>query len=160
MFTPGSRACAYKTASGRGEWPNQDPINELGFNLLIQSRHAFNWDEEKNLYGFVGNSPAGSVDPYGLLSLSVYLACARLPGWDFAECICLGAPDEEECVDRLGGCLNLIGGKLQDVGAMCDCLCEGLHPDDCDARDDCKEKCNKQKRSQDLFDRYKKRNTI
>ena len=29
MFTPGSRVCAYKTASGRGEWPNRDPLNTL-----------------------------------------------------------------------------------------------------------------------------------
>ena len=34
MFTPGSRACAYKTASGRHEWPNRDPIGELGFETL------------------------------------------------------------------------------------------------------------------------------
>lgn len=30
MFTPGSRACAYKTASGRGNWPNRDPLEEQG----------------------------------------------------------------------------------------------------------------------------------
>ena len=51
MFTPGSRACAYKTASGRHEWPNQDPIQERG---------------GINLYGYVGNDPVNFSDPFGL----------------------------------------------------------------------------------------------
>jgi hypothetical protein len=34
MFTPGSRGCAYKTVSGRHEWPNRDPLKENGFNSL------------------------------------------------------------------------------------------------------------------------------
>jgi len=51
MFTPGSRACAYKTASGRHEWPNRDPIGEKG---------------GLNLYGFVGNSSLNKVDHLGL----------------------------------------------------------------------------------------------
>lgn len=51
MFTPGSRACAYKTASGRAEWPNRDPIGEEG---------------GLNLYGFVYNNPMSFLDPYGL----------------------------------------------------------------------------------------------
>ena len=43
--------CAYKTASGRLKWLNQDPIGERG---------------GINLYGFVGNSPINRVDPFGL----------------------------------------------------------------------------------------------
>jgi hypothetical protein len=65
MFTPGSRACAYRTASGRAKWPNRDPINEPGFNLLIGSQDAFNFDEEKNLYAFVHNDPLNKIDPDG-----------------------------------------------------------------------------------------------
>jgi hypothetical protein len=34
MFTPGSRACAYKTASGRRKWLNRDPLGEPGFELV------------------------------------------------------------------------------------------------------------------------------
>ncbi len=52
MFTPGSRACGYKTASGLGKWPNRDPIGEKG---------------GKNLYAFVGNDPVNEFDPLGLL---------------------------------------------------------------------------------------------
>lgn len=52
MFTPGSRACAYKTASGRAEWPNRDPIGEKG---------------GINLYGYVGNDPIGRFDLLGLV---------------------------------------------------------------------------------------------
>ena len=51
MFTPGLRACAYKTASGRGKWPNHDPIGERG---------------GLNLYGFVANNPISRIDPLGL----------------------------------------------------------------------------------------------
>jgi hypothetical protein len=49
MFTPGSRVCAYKTAPGRREWPNRDPIGE---------------DGGKNLYRSVRNAPVslGDVD--------------------------------------------------------------------------------------------------
>src|SRR5271167_381453 len=47
MFAPGSRACAYKTASGRGNWPNRDPIGERG---------------GINLYEDVRNNPVRYVD--------------------------------------------------------------------------------------------------
>jgi hypothetical protein len=30
----GSEPCGYKTASGRGKWPNRDPINDPGFQAL------------------------------------------------------------------------------------------------------------------------------
>jgi len=53
MFTPGSRACAYRTASGRAKWPNRDPIEERG---------------GMNLYGFVRNNPVSNTDPFGLES--------------------------------------------------------------------------------------------
>ena len=47
---PGSRVCAYKTASGRGEWPNRDPFEEAG---------------GINLYGFAANDPISDIDPLG-----------------------------------------------------------------------------------------------
>jgi len=50
MFTPGSRACGYKTASGRAKWLNRDPIGEHG---------------GLNLYGFVFNDPVNLYDPDG-----------------------------------------------------------------------------------------------
>ena len=51
MFTPRSRACIYKNASGQGKWPNRDPIGEQG---------------GLNLYGYVYNNPVSYVDPFGL----------------------------------------------------------------------------------------------
>ena len=52
MFTPGSRGCGYRTASGRHEWLNQDPIEEWG---------------GVNLYGFVNNDSINGLDPLGLV---------------------------------------------------------------------------------------------
>ena len=37
MFTPGSRACGYRTASGRAKWLSRDPIREKGFELVANS---------------------------------------------------------------------------------------------------------------------------
>ena len=48
----GCRVCGYKTASGRGKWPNRDPIGEMGC---------------INLYSFVRNDPCDLYDPLGLL---------------------------------------------------------------------------------------------
>ena len=52
MFTPGSRACAYRTASGRAKWPNRDPLGEMG---------------GRNLYTFVHNNPITFWDKLGLM---------------------------------------------------------------------------------------------
>jgi RHS repeat-associated protein len=46
----GSGACAYKTAAGRREWLNRDPLGEMG---------------GINLYRFVGNDPINQIDPNG-----------------------------------------------------------------------------------------------
>jgi len=51
MFTPGLRACGYRTASGRAKWPNRDPIGELG---------------GLNLYAYCYNSPINYFDRDGL----------------------------------------------------------------------------------------------
>jgi hypothetical protein len=51
MFAPGSRACGYRTASGRAKWLNRDPIEEQG---------------GLNLYGFLGNDALNWVDILGL----------------------------------------------------------------------------------------------
>src|SRR6266545_1870329 len=47
----GSRGCRYKTASGRHEWPNRDPLGEK---------------TDRNLYRFVMNNALSYFDPYGL----------------------------------------------------------------------------------------------
>jgi len=55
MFTPGWRACAYRTASGRAKWLNRDPIGELG---------------GINLYHFNFNDPIDRIDTDGLGSIT------------------------------------------------------------------------------------------
>jgi hypothetical protein len=53
-------------------WPNRDPINEPGFKVLTgRPRRPFYRDEEKTLYGFVGNNPVGGIDFLGLYTASV-----------------------------------------------------------------------------------------
>jgi RHS repeat-associated protein len=47
----GCRGCGYKSASGRREWPNRDPLEEGG---------------GSNLYAFVLNAPIYRIDPFGL----------------------------------------------------------------------------------------------
>ena len=54
MFTPGCRACAYKTASGRAKWPNRDPLEEVG---------------GANLYVFIRNDGINDYDLVGLVSI-------------------------------------------------------------------------------------------
>ena len=51
MFTPGSRRCGYKSASGLGKWLNRDPIGENG---------------GINLFEFVDSNPNDHIDLYGL----------------------------------------------------------------------------------------------
>ncbi len=62
IITPGSRACAYKTASGRGTWPSRDPSEEEG---------------GLNLYAFVGNDPVGEVDLFGLFGSGMHRQLTR-----------------------------------------------------------------------------------
>jgi len=52
MFTPGSRACGYRTASGRAKWLSRDPIAENGGMAI---------------YGFCLNSPINAIDRLGLI---------------------------------------------------------------------------------------------
>jgi RHS repeat-associated protein len=54
--TPGLRACGYKTAPGRSNWPNRDPIGEAG---------------GLNSYGFCHNDSLNIVDPRGLTPIGV-----------------------------------------------------------------------------------------
>ena len=59
MFTPGSRTCGYRTASGLGKWLSRDPIGERG---------------GINFYSFVANFP---VSRYDLLGLTIPGTCAE-----------------------------------------------------------------------------------
>jgi len=62
----GLRGCAYKSASGRLKWPNQDPLGEAG---------------GINLYQFVYNSPLNYIDPDGKNPLLLlFLAGAAFGG--------------------------------------------------------------------------------
>ena len=56
MFTPGSRTCAYKTASGLGKWLSRDPIGERG---------------GINLYAFLNNNVLNNEDRLGLCTPGV-----------------------------------------------------------------------------------------
>jgi hypothetical protein len=64
-FTPGWRTCAYKTASGRREWPNRDPAGEA---------------EDVNLYRFAYNNSVGFFDSDGFQVTTAPPAPSRPPG--------------------------------------------------------------------------------
>jgi len=58
MFTPGLRACAYRTASGRAKWPNRDPLEELGgLNL-----YSFVYNNPLTYWDYLGNDPQSNLD--------------------------------------------------------------------------------------------------
>ncbi|HNQ74464.1 MAG TPA: hypothetical protein PKN95_12775 [Verrucomicrobiota bacterium] len=85
MPTPRRRppSCRESDHSQVARWLNRDPINEIGFNLLIRSQNPFNLDEEKNLYGFVRNSPGGLVDSDGRIVPILIVA-----GWAAWQAAC------------------------------------------------------------------------
>ena len=101
MFTPGSRPCAYRTASGRGKWPNRDPIGELG---------------GRNLYGFNYNNPIQFYDPDGRNPAVIVIGgvtvtvgqCAVL-----AVMTCLAIPP---CRDAL---IKLVQEGVREIGDCC-----------------------------------------
>ncbi len=68
MFTPGSRACAYKTASGRGNWPNRDPYDEDGFMVFMDENDIPLMEQTINPYLFAVNDPLIHLDWLGLKS--------------------------------------------------------------------------------------------
>jgi len=50
-----------------GRWTSRDPINDSGFKLQRSERkRKYHLNEEKNLYGFVGNDPIKAFDAFGL----------------------------------------------------------------------------------------------
>ncbi len=61
----GSRACGYKTASGRSKWLSRDPIGEQVFKLWAGQQNS-NRLEQNDLYRFVANDPLNKLDPDGL----------------------------------------------------------------------------------------------
>ena len=80
---------AYKTASGRGKWPNRDPLGDLGFMTLqtdgrLQTRLLPPGErlQAPNLYEFVVNDPISKRDPLGLDWASDYSSCLQTMGYD------------------------------------------------------------------------------
>lgn len=121
-----------------GRWPNRDPLEECG---------------RLNLYGFVRNNPVNAVDLFGLadtVTIGV-LACIR-SGNPPAFCVCLFAPDSEECEKQLGACINAIGkipnpktGRLNppNPADICKCGSSILFPDDAEKRKEFDAMCDK-----------------
>jgi RHS repeat-associated protein len=119
-----------------GRWPNRDPINELGFNLLIRSQNPFNLDEEKNLYGFVRNNPVTLVDSDGRAipilgivaawaawqGVCAYLAANKaveaFPGDDKKQ-HCFASCFHNRCTGLFQPIFTLIGGALWELRPGC-----------------------------------------
>jgi RHS repeat-associated protein len=48
-----------------GRWMNRDPINELGFILLLNEGTGYDLEPEEHLYRFINNNPTSLVDKDG-----------------------------------------------------------------------------------------------
>ena len=68
-----------------GRWINRDPINEPGAIRLRADRRA-KWEEELNLYAFVGNQGPNDYDPLGLSRGSSLQGCIKRANDTFDEC--------------------------------------------------------------------------
>jgi RHS repeat-associated protein len=71
-----------------GRWPNRDPINEPGFNLVRGKSGTFDLDEERAIYCFVRNDPISRSDVHGLglcAPLLWRLGCIEFVGCSTAQ---------------------------------------------------------------------------
>jgi len=101
-------------------WPNRDPINELGFNLLIQSQNPFNLDEEKNLYGFARNNPVVFYDADGRIvpviivgGVAIGAAEAAAAAFGLSLAACLASPPCAQAVR------DAIAEAIREIGRFC-----------------------------------------
>jgi len=97
-----------------GKWIGRDPINELGFELVMGRGKEFFLDEEKNLYEFASNDPVSYYDVDGLLvPAPVGVAVRCIVGLALAPAeIPLGAT-------VIG--VTVIGGATYAVWKLCFC---------------------------------------
>jgi len=72
------------------KWPNRDPINELGFQLLSHSGQTFNLEEERHPYTFLDNAPLADVDADGQAKARKCSKCGEAYRGSHR---CPGAPD-------------------------------------------------------------------
>jgi len=120
------------------EWPNRDPINELGFKLLTRSRGAFNSGEEKNLYAFVGNNPVSRFDPDGqkkkgpiAILIGLLTGCGKgpkAPNLPTLDANCAADPQVKQDYQRLIDCNSADGDGNAECAIICDCLAQGGGP--------------------------------
>jgi hypothetical protein len=125
IITPGLRACGYKTASGLGKWPNQDPLGDIVFVQRFSPKHIAVLSLKRrlppieavlrpNLYEFVRNDSVDKNDEYGLccdqssltkckwsclgLGILCGAACtAATEGWGTFWCVSACAALEHGC---------------------------------------------------------------
>ena len=147
MFTPGSRGCAYKTASGRGKWPNRDPLTEDGFGIMLDGKSSVfllpllrQSGYQLDLYDFVQNNSVNRYDPSGLCPVSAPpVPPDPCPGFESQwndplikggkrvipplpgaiPALCLGAATIcfESCTEKYGSAADFEDGKSQSSPA-------------------------------------------
>ena len=106
----------YNPSTGR--WPKRDPINELGFNLLIRNPGVFNPEEEKNLYGFCNNNPLTNIDPDGREILTVAITAWSIgKGVSHLICGAYNCSEAMKCRNRAQELLDKATPGLQSTDA-------------------------------------------
>ncbi len=106
MFTPGSRACGYRTASGRAKWLSRDPLEE---------------EETPNVYRFTWNDSINSIDILGQLAAS---QCQCGP--DVTQYVNKTLDDIKQTFDKLNkkmkkkACKNILGRNNVKAGSNWD----------------------------------------
>jgi hypothetical protein len=112
--TPGSRGCGYKTASGRRQWPNRDPLGEPGFETM-RNQSADPLGDGLNLYAFVHNRPTDKFDPLGLVICDD--SCRAI-----LELLKAMKRALDNLPDNPRGCLESPCASVTSFRAICDCM--------------------------------------
>jgi RHS repeat-associated protein len=139
---------------GLQRWVNRDPLTDLGFRRVGDSRLG-GAEFELNLYEYCLNDPVCKIDPLGLWfdSITGYMrGCAEMHalGSDrYADCVCApvttGNEDSNACKNAIKKCGSLLAkgskNKAVDPYSFCVCMCQLANKTQC-PKSNCNNACS------------------